>query len=262
MPTARVKICTGAFVAYLDDKIAQNLEAYRDSTTIVYDDPTFSGQKDIATDVIADLDVSFVGDDDKLNTGDVQNAILLHRALSFLTPAQATDERLWTRLAHVEFWAYMRRRWPVERNEDASKAASFIANRYFVQQSQGRALLRHGVARLWWAAHLTWDSARDNQYELTEVLLSRLDITQQILERSIGRSTIIRRGFLEFLLLNRETLLVSGEKSRYAIRRLAKKLNLMGGVNIIDFLNEADVIRYLSKEYDSQLDSLKTTVTA
>src|SRR4051812_19735005 len=47
------------------------------------------------------------GDDLK----DVENSIKMHRALSFLTPLQARDPRLWTRLAHCECWEYMRARW-------------------------------------------------------------------------------------------------------------------------------------------------------
>lgn len=60
--------------------------------------------------------------------------------------------------------------------------ARFIEARYFVAQNEGRALLRNGIARLWWVAHLSHDATRNNPYELTAALLYTLDITQQILE--------------------------------------------------------------------------------
>jgi hypothetical protein len=169
---------------------------------------------------------------------DIENAIRVHKALPHLTPLQARDPRLWTRLTHVENWPYMRKRWPVERHTiDKGRATRFIEARYFVTQAQSRALLRNGIARLWWTAKVSHDSARDNPYELAAILLSTLDITQQILERGIGRAPIVLMGFLEFLNRNKE-LLAGGDENRIRIRRLAKFLNMHGGVCILDSLSQ------------------------
>ena len=108
----------------------------------------------------------------------------------------------------------MRKRWPIERSTDSDKAQRFIITRYFIAQSQSRALLRHGIARLWWYASITHDPERKNPYELTGVLLSQLDITQQILERNLGRARQVLIGFLEFLLRHRRELLGSGDGKR------------------------------------------------
>jgi len=181
---------------------------------------------------------------------DTENAIRVHKALPHLTPLQARDPRLWTRLAHVELWPYMRKRWPVERHmPNADKATRFIESRYFVTQAQSRALLRNGVARLWWTAKLSYDAERDNTYELTAVLLSTLDITQQILERGIGRAPAVVMGFLEFLRRNRETLLSGGDANRERIRHLAKFLNMHGGVCILDCLSQAQIMALLDAEF-------------
>jgi hypothetical protein len=184
------------------------------------------------------------------NLMDIENAIRLHGALRHLTPLQARDPRLWTHLAHVECWQYMRKRWPIERHlSRRERAARFVLSRYFVPQSQSRALLRNGIARLWWTAQMSYDSDRDNPYELTAVLLSTLDITQQILERGIGRAPNVILAFLEFLLRSKEVLLAGGNENRARIRRLAKFLNLHGGVSILDCLSKAEVIDLLQKEF-------------
>ncbi len=107
--------------------------------------------------------------------------------------------------------------------------------------------------RNWWTAHLTYDSTRDNPYELTGVLFSTLDITQTILERNMGRGPDILSGFLEFLLQNRTALLSGGDKNRDRIRRLAKYLNMYGGVCLLDCLSETDIIRLLSAEFAKML---------
>jgi hypothetical protein len=186
---------------------------------------------------------------DNGNHKDLENAIRIHKAFRQLTPLQARDPRLWTRLGHVDLWAYMRKRWPVERfAKNRDKAVRFIEARYFVPQSQSRALLRNGIARLWWTAHLSHDPSRKNPYELTAVLLSTLDITQQILERNMGRSRSVLLGFLEFLLVNKRLLLSGGDENRVRIRKLAKFLNVYGGVAILDCLSQAEITKLLNSE--------------
>lgn len=181
---------------------------------------------------------------------DFENAIRMHKALPGLTPLQARDPRLWSRLTHVEFWGYMRLRWPVEKYlADPGKAERNIRDRYFVAKNESRALLRNGASRLWWSAKLSYDPGRDNPYELTSVLFTYLDITQQILERNIGRASAVVRGFLDFLRVNSE-LLSRGEANRARIRSLAKFLNLTGGVCVLDCLADTEVIGILEREYD------------
>ena len=183
------------------------------------------------------------------NLKDTENAIRFHKALRHLTPLQASDPRLWTRMTHVDFWQYMRMRWPVERHMiNENRAVRFVESRYFVPQAQSRALIRNGIARLWWTAQLSHDPDRENPYELTTVLFSTLDITQQILERGMGRANNIIKGFLEFLLRNSGTLLTGGDKNRDRIRRLAKRLNMHGGVCVLDLLSRSEVIDLLDKE--------------
>lgn len=183
------------------------------------------------------------------NLKDTENAIHLHRALCHLTPLQARDPRLWTRMCHVEFWPYMRLRWPVDKHMgNPARAVRFVESRYFVAQSQSRALVRNGMARLWWTAQLSHDGELENPYELTTVLLSTLDITQQILERGIGRADNVLKGFLAFLLRNSNTILKGGDTNRARIRLLAKHLNMYGGISVLDCLRQSDVMDLLETE--------------
>ena len=180
---------------------------------------------------------------------DFENSKLVHQAFPNLTPLQARDPRLWTRLTHVECWAYMRKRWDAGRHAgDPGKATRYVLQHYFVPQAQSRALLRNGVGRLWWYAHLTYDPARSDPYELTAVLLSYLDIAQQLLERNMGRAPHVRTGFLDFLRVNGGRLGATAERRRKSIRDLAKMLNLRGGVTLLDCLGKTDVVAMLDAE--------------
>lgn len=187
------------------------------------------------------------------NLFDVENSIVMHKAFPHLTRAQASDPRLWVRLTHVEGWSYMRARWDVTEHmsEDDKNAAAgrFVLERYFLGgSSPSRALTRNGMSRLWWYAALTHDPERDDEYELTRVLLSALDIAQQLLERNLGRAPHIRTGFLEYLRDNDDRLGDNAGVRRNHIRFLAERLNLRGGKTLLDSLDAGGVYDLLEEE--------------
>jgi hypothetical protein len=236
------------FVGALRANVAANLDKYRRSEKWVSEVGS-RATRDLETRI--EVKGAFALDDPaEDNLKDLENAIRVHKLLPQLTALQARDPRLWTRLAHVDCWPYMRKRWPLERfGTNAEKGSRFITSRYFIAQDDSRALLRNGIARLWWTARMSHDPSRNNPYELTSVLLYTLDITQQILERNMGRSPVILTGFLEFLLQNKGQLLTGGDRNRDRIRKLAKGLNLYGGVCILDSLSQMDILKILGTEF-------------
>lgn len=180
---------------------------------------------------------------------DLENAKIVHRAFPALTPLQARDPRLWTRLTHMECWAYMRKRWDVSRKpDDPGKRERYVLEHYFVRQNQSRMLLRNGIARLWWYGYLTHDPDRADPYELTAVLLSYLDIAKVLLEVNMGRAPAVRTGFLDCLRNNQARLGTTSEQRRGRIRALAKSLNLLGGFTLLDCLSTADVETILAEQ--------------
>jgi len=247
-------IFKGTFVNALRSSIPPNLEKYlRDDVWVSESSTRSNREMETNVEVAEPLCLEFPTNGDHKDT---ENAIHFHKALRHLTPLQARDPRLWTRLSHVELWPYMRLRWDAAKHmANRDRAARFVEARYFVAQSQSRALLRHGIARLWWTAQLSHDPDRENPYELTTVLLSTLDITQQIVERGMGRANNIIRGFLAFLQRNSDTLLTGGDKNRARIRRLAKHLNMLGGVCVLDLLSQSEVTDILAKELERILSS-------
>jgi hypothetical protein len=104
------------------------------------------------------------------------------------------------------------------------------------------------MARLWWYAALTHDAERENEYELTGVLLSYLDIAQQLLERNFGRSAHIRAGFLEYLRDHYNDLGATAGARREHVRHLAERLNLQGGKTILDSLDCEGIYDFLTDE--------------
>jgi hypothetical protein len=248
-------IFRGAFVGSLRANIGTNLDKYLRHDAWVNEIGNRS-IRDLETRIELKGPIDLEPDPGKEK--DLENAIRMHKALQQLTPLQARDPRLWTRLAHIECWRYMRSRWELERSgSDTDKGVRFITSRYFIAQDDSRALLRNGIARLWWTAHMSFDPTRSNPYELTAVLLYTLDITLQILERNIGRAPVVLTGFLEFLLQNRSVLLTGGELNRVRIRKLAIGLNLYGGVCLLDCLSQMDVLAIMGAEFQRILEGEK-----
>lgn len=192
----------------------------------------------------------------KGNLYDLENSKLVFEAFRGLSRTQASDPRLWTYLTHVSCWEYMKSRWsPAEKffndapENRASKLKTYILEHYFVRSDQSRALIRNGIARLWWYAFLTFDESRDNPYELTAVLLKNLDITKNLLERNLGRNKIILHSVLEFF-LDKEDLINDGDAGRKRVRKLFHSLNLHGGHCILDSLSKNDIKKFLQKNYE------------
>ena len=169
---------------------------------------------------------------------DIENVRLVYDALRDLTPVQASDPRFWTFLTHITFWEYMRARWDVNSVKDEQKV-EYILGHYFVRTGSSRSLIRNGIASLWWYGYLTYDPERRNPYELTSILLKKLDIARNLLERNLGRNRLILHSFLEFLLEHPE-MTDAGNQGRKAVRSLVKSMNVQGGVCILDDLNRRE----------------------
>jgi hypothetical protein len=172
------------------------------------------------------------------NKSDMENSISLYGAVKGLTEVQASDERLWVFLTHNIYWDYMRKRWPIEETQNP---ISRIRDRYFMRNMNLESITRNGIARLWWYAHLTHDSSRENPFELLEILLSRQDLAVGITERALGASSIIRTGILEFLRANPK--IASNEDKT---RELIKAINLIGGVKLLPLLGVNRIKEILS----------------
>lgn len=185
----------------------------------------------------------------KDESNDLENTKTLYEALKHLTPVQASDERLWAYMTHVTHWEYMRSRWAVEQYEKKPKTlAANIQTRYLFMSDRPRALVRNGIARLWWYGYSSYDGSRSDPFELTAVLLKNLDVTQSILERNLSRNRTVTKAILTAL-LEREQ---SGKPyyDREGIRNLVKHVRHIGGVTIVDALTFDDVRTLVKTKLD------------
>jgi hypothetical protein len=182
--------------------------------------------------------VKLIVEPEERGKNDFENAKRLYSALKDLSLIQASDERLWVYLCHVTFWDYMRARWDVEKRL-GKNPSDFITERYFFMSNRHRALVRNGIARLWWFGYVSFDESREDPFELTEFMLSKQDIASSLMERQYSNNR-------DFIIATLSVLKEFSEEypkitSKKSIQNLAKHIQQLGGITILDALDREEI---------------------
>ena len=175
---------------------------------------------------------------------DGSNALVVHKALSQLTPHQASDERLWVYLCHQECPEYVSGRWLANRPDNDEAAVKNVRNHFFA--TGNRALIRdNGLSRLWWLGKIASDVAPADPKEFLHILLHRQDVRSALIERP---SVSTNRRVLRLIYEEMRRHWANGGKlfEREAFRSWMRALNRRGGVILLDALPDnalADLVR-------------------
>lgn len=189
---------------------------------------------------------------EKPSESDVANVKILYTALKDLTETEATDERLWSGLAHGQLWYYQRYRWSLDTK---ILKENEIHNRYFFGQTKRRSLFTNPISRLWWIGRLTYDSSRKNPFELTEFLSNDFSTRSLMLFSSnFTSNSLIVRAFLSAMIeLESEGMPIDRDIFSEAIRFL----NILGGTYILDYFEENELKEKIKiSVFSSHLNSI------
>lgn len=157
---------------------------------------------------------------------DFENIKRVYNNFNMLTPSQATDERIWVAYALDSFKDYMKYRWGES------------ADRYFFAESARRSLIRQGIGRLWWIGHLTIDHDSSEPYKYLEYAIRKQDIMENILGRNFSSNKSITKGIIGACI---DCEKEGTEITRNLLRELAKYINLLGGIHILDAFTESEI---------------------
>ncbi|MBO8161846.1 MAG: hypothetical protein H0Z24_09470 [Thermosipho sp. (in: Bacteria)] len=242
----KVRYLREAYLAQLKSNILSNIELYKQDEPWIshyFKETSFFLETNISVDEIELIEPQ--GPDQLY---DLENTRIIYDAFKHLNISQAIDERLWTYLTHEIFWKYMRVRWPVENKSNPDR---FIRERYFFMSNRDRALIRNGISRLWWYGYITYDGSRSNPYELTKILLKKQEIAQNLLENSFSRNQMITKTILSVLadMENMNKPLPRREQ----FRELMRYINWLGGVTLLDALNENDIEQIIVKKLEKSV---------
>jgi hypothetical protein len=175
---------------------------------------------------------------------DLENSIKIFDLFNGLDLVQANDRRLWVTLTHTTFFNYSRQRLFKDVHSDKQ-----IMRRFHFEGASLEASMRNSISRLWWAAKITYDSTRNDPYELTKLLWSKQDIYQNLVERSYGTYDSVVKGFLEFYSEH-------GNLKEDQVRKLFTALNSIGGVKVLSVHSKdeiKDILNDLTSFYNFKL---------
>ena len=158
---------------------------------------------------------------------DLDNALLLRKALPALTASQATDERIWTTLALGDYKEYVLRRWDAgARGDYPVDLKVFVANT--------RALVRdHSIARLWWRGHFASLVPKTKVRDPLALFFEYEDIPGEVMGRSITANPVVLASYLSHLEKTLPEIAASSDvpsdfKKKY-IQGFGKQLNFLAG---------------------------------
>ena len=168
---------------------------------------------------------------DKPFLTEAENVKRIYGNLRFLSDSQASDERLWAGLCLGPFWDYVKYRWDINKKCTVSN----VQQHFFFGFGARRSLTRNALSRLWWIGRLTYDEKRSDPWELTKFVCESADYIMHILERNTSNNPAIIRPFLSAIIEAKEQGLPIDTNT---VGELAKYLNLLGGIYILDCLPE------------------------
>ena len=187
-------------------------------------------------------------------SSDANNAKLLHRWINSAQPSIPRsvlgDSRLWTALCHTTFLEYMTKRWSAkidteEETPDGNNPKGYgtITSRYFVMGDGQRGIIRNGLARLYWAAELSFV---DNDYKLLDTMFHKQDIHASIIERSMSLDANLTQAVLtEFEFIKK----IEDIDLKKQIQLAAKLINGAGGTRTLETVKNNDLKSCLKQSF-------------
>lgn len=237
----------------LEKNIGNNINHYREKTNDwIYD---FFGEDPFLDFKYEVNDFELVIDLESRGKMELENIKILYENMKHISDSQATDKRLWVGLTHGTFYNFVRERWSYD--EKNMSKESIIQSRYFFS-NKARGLFRNTLSKLWWVGRFTYDERRENPFELTEVLGNR-DITTRISDlftSNFSRNPYITRAFLSTIKKYEDNDIPIGG---YTYRKLVQYMNLYGGMTIIDYLEEEELIKVISNKIEKLLKDPSNT---
>lgn len=183
------------------------------------------------------------GDDDG------SNAVKVLEAIGFIDRARAADPRLWSYLALVTLRDYMTVRW---RLNTAKNFKQNISDHWLMTSPSRRKMVRHGIARLWWIANLTYDpkmkkplsQKEDDPFAYAKWVFENENRRQSIFERQLGASPRVMWAILEAAAES------DASDQSQLIKDIAKDVNLNAAYRNLETLEQDKLVGLIGNGID------------
>ena len=201
---------------------------------------------------LPDLDVAVTEKTpEALAATDVGNAPFFYKALSELTPAHATDERIWATLALDRYSGYTRQRWQLLPKTE-QKARNWILAHWLCGAANRSKFRDNSISRLWWMGKVSHGIPGWTPAEVAETMITNTDYRQQVLDRpSSFTATGVAKALLE---LRREFVKSNNELSRAEFRNVMRAINFEAGKSNLAVLSDRQLIDLFRPMFAAQVE--------
>lgn len=174
--------------------------------------------------------------DDDYNISDRKNVEILYEALKDLTPALASDERLWAGMLFCQFWNYVKYRRKTEIEQGSERD---VLNSFLFMRGTKRSCFMNCLSRLWWTGHLLYDSSSTNHYKAVDLITESAYSSNIVLisSNNFVSNKELALGVLDCIMKRKQ----AGEKiGRYHFVEANKYVNCIGGIALLDTLSREE----------------------
>lgn len=246
----KLKTFTEDAMELLQHNVDANVKYYQKPSNLwIYD---FIENEEDIRDFYTDVpDFELIFDKNDTSKSDIENVKTVYSNLKFLTNEQASDNRLWTGITHLNFWEFMHNRWEVgEKGQNANN----IKGRYFIEMSSSyrRSLIVNTISKYWWVGKKLYDEDADDPFYLLKYFESDYSTrTFNLLSSSFANNDEIIRFTVESLV----------ELEQEIERRLVRKeyieimryLNILGGINVLDYFIKMEFKEKIKKRFYKEI---------
>lgn len=231
--TTRLKYLTIAAISDLRQGVRKNLDRYLSG-----DFNDIIGMSGASIDLSLEYDPGTLNDLKPESSADVSNALMVWQALPGMTASLATEDRIWTRLSHMDCLEYARGRWlvdlPVSRLEKAIEKHMFA-------DTLTRYRDDNAVSRLWWCAYIAKQAWPEDQQAAVRLIMCKTDIRSNFIERPLINSRPEIAGAV-LRAMQREPWVTEREGN---FREFMKAINKYGGGMLFETMNQVETDKFV-----------------
>jgi len=170
---------------------------------------------------------------------EIKNALLVWHAMSDLTPSLACENRIWTRLTHLEGLTFSRERWLKTTSDD--DVVKSVRDHFFAN-SRTKWRDDNALSRLWWIAYIASQVSTIDHKTVLQFILEKADIRSNFVERPwISSRPKLAAGIIRGMM---EDQWITEKEANY--RSFMKQINKYGGGILFEVWNDVELNGFIT----------------
>ena len=231
------------------------LETLKSNLPYIYSKYYIESTNDWMTEICGDDPFIEIAEVDAFDLADLslpkgqieaENCKIIYSQLrKYISPSQASDERLWAGLCNGTFYEYLRNRWNYigEIKGDIDANVGNISSRFFFSGNGiRRGLYRNTLSKCWWVGYNLYDSSNRDHFWRVDAL-GYNDFSSKISDifasNNFSSNIDVVDGIIQAILYFREKGIAL--RQREHIRASLQFLNAVGGSIVLDGLSKEEI---------------------